>query len=198
MENKPEKNVAPEPYLSEPTAAVKDSYLEAVGEFEAAQEWSAEEAKNVRDDFDGWVERLKNRALGKDLPEGYVPESIFWLIEGDKYIGRIGVRHVLTEKLKKFGGTIGYDVRPSERRKGYGTKMLALGLQKAAELGLNEVILTCDVNNVASQKVIEANGGELLERGVVVEEQPDATRQRYKIALGSTSPQTSIKNQGKK
>ena len=103
MENKSEKNNAPEPYLSEPTTAVRDSYLEAVGEFEAAQEWSADEAKNVRDDFDGWVERLKNKALGRDLPEGYVPESVFWLIDGDKYIGRIGVRHVLTENLKKFG-----------------------------------------------------------------------------------------------
>jgi predicted acetyltransferase len=173
-----------EPYLSEPTIAVKDSYLEAVGEFEAAQEWSADEVKNAREDFEGLVERLKNRALGIDLPEGYVPESVFWLIDGDKYIGRVGVRHRLTEKMKKFGGTIGYAIRPSERRKGYGTKMLALALAKAAELGLGEAIITCDELNIGSQKIIEANGGELIERGVVVEERPNGTVRRYRIGLG--------------
>ena len=177
-----------EPYLSEPTIAVKDSYLAAIAEFEAAgeqHEWPPEKAVMVRNDFEGWVTTLKNRALGKDLPEGYVPESMFWLIDGDKYIGRVGVRHVLTDKLKKFGGTIGYAIRPSERRKGYGTKILALALVKAAELGLGEAIITCDTTNIGSQKIIEANGGELIERDVVVEERPGTTK-RYRIGLGET------------
>ena len=169
------------PYLSLPTAVVRDSFLAAVDEFEEAQEWSADEANEARSDFDGYIERLKNRAHGEDLPEGYVPESIFWLIESNTYIGRISVRHQLTEKLKNFGGTIGYAIRPSERRKGYGKKLLALGLHKAAELGINEVILTCDETNVGSRRIIEANGGELLEGGVKMEDQ-SVPKRRYKIA----------------
>lgn len=50
-------------------------------------------------------------------------------------------------------------VRPTERRKGYGTQSLTLALGLAREVGLKRVLITCDADNRASGRVIEANGG---------------------------------------
>jgi len=73
----------------------------------------------------------------------------------------VRVRQQLTEHLLQIGGHIGYDIRPSKWGKGYGNKILALGLQKAKEMGIEKVRITCDVDNVASRKIIEKNGGVL-------------------------------------
>lgn len=69
------------------------------------------------------------------------------------------MRHRLNEHLLEGGGHIGYDVRPTARRRGYATAMLRDALRKAAELGIEKALLTCDDDNVGSYKVIEANGG---------------------------------------
>lgn len=80
----------------------------------------------------------------------------------DSYPVGIGkLRHALNDQLRKSGGHIGYCIRPSERGKGYGTILLAELLKRAAGMGLEEVMLTCEQNNVTSRKVIEANKGKL-------------------------------------
>jgi predicted acetyltransferase len=73
-------------------------------------------------------------------------------------LGGIRLRHRLSERLWQDGGHIGYDIRPSERGKGYATKMLELVLEKARERGLPWVLLTVDPSNVASIRVMEKNG----------------------------------------
>ena len=84
----------------------------------------------------------------------------------DTYLGRINLRHHLNEGLSEIGGHIGYDVRPTARRRGHATAMLAAALPRAAELGIDQALVTCDAENTASRKVIEANGGVLEdERG---------------------------------
>ena len=83
--------------------------------------------------------------------------------------------------LEKEGGHIGYDIRPSERRKGYGTVLLALTLKKAQELGLHEVLVTCDSDNVDSVRIIEKNGGELI--GRAVSEHTGKEVNRYRIVF---------------
>ncbi len=65
--------------------------------------------------------------------------------------------------MKKFGGNIGYGIRPTERRKGYNKINLYLGLLEAQKLGLEKVMLDCDVNNLGSLKTMQALGG-VLER----------------------------------
>ncbi len=67
--------------------------------------------------------------------------------------------------MEDVGGHIGYRIRPSERRKGYGTLILALTLAEARKLGLPRVLLTCDQDNIASARVIQANGGALASEG---------------------------------
>jgi predicted acetyltransferase len=70
----------------------------------------------------------------------------------------------LNEVLEKEGGHIGYDIRPSMRRKGYGTEILKLSLPIAKQIGLNRVMLTCDDNNIASWKIMEKNGAVIDEK----------------------------------
>lgn len=81
----------------------------------------------------------------------------------NKIIGTINIRWNLTEKMKQFGGNIGYGIRPTERRKGYNKVNLYLGLIEAQKLGLDKVMLDCDVKNLGSDKTILALGG-ILER----------------------------------
>jgi predicted acetyltransferase len=158
--------------LLTPSERYKDSFIGAVKEFQAKAETNDRSKRYVElsvqeleKDFDTYVQREKGRSLGQDLPTGYVPETTYWLVDGDEFIGRVSIRHQLTEHLREIGGHIGYDIRPSKRRQGYGNKILELALPKAKELGIQKALLTCDETNVSSRKIIEKNGG-ILENKV--------------------------------
>ena len=148
-----------------PSAQYKRSFIEAVKEYQQ-EGGSDDRSKRYGDlsvsalemDFDAYVEKEKSHALGKNLPEGYVPETTYWLVDGGEFIGRVSIRHRFTEHLRQIGGLIGYDIRPSKRKQGYGAKILALALPRAKEIGLHKVLVTCDATNVGSRKIIEKNG----------------------------------------
>lgn len=91
----------------------------------------------------------------------------------------IDIRHRLNEYLLQFGGNIGYSVRPSQRRKGYATEMLALALEECRKLGIDRALVTCDKTNIGSAKTIQKNGG-VLENEVL---EGDRITQRYWIGL---------------
>lgn len=116
------------------------------------------------------------------MPPGRVGDSHFWLVRGQRILGTIRIRHELTPELTVVGGHIGYDVRPSERGKGYACRMLALALGKARGLGLRRVLLTCSKANAASAAVILHNGGR-LENEVPSPDSPGELMQRYWIEL---------------
>ncbi len=116
-----------------------------------------------------------------NLPEGRVAASEFWLIDKDEFIGRVSVRHMLNDCLFKIGGHIGYYIRISKRKKGYGKAILKLALQKAKQLGILKVLVTCDVGNTASQKVIEANCGVL--ENIVETGENSPKKRRYWIKI---------------
>jgi predicted acetyltransferase len=92
-------------------------------------------------------------------PAGWVTGTYLWMVDEDEVLGRISLRHDLTPWLLEAGGHIGYAVRPTARRRGVATRALGLMLPIAAERGIDPVLVTCDETNVASRKVIEANGG---------------------------------------
>ena len=98
-------------------------------------------------------------------PDGYVPQNAYWWVAGDEYLGRLAIRHRLTPHLLVEGGNIGYEVRPSARRRGHATAMLAASLPLAAALGIDQALLECDEDNPASRRVIEKIGGRLERRG---------------------------------
>ena len=95
------------------------------------------------------------------LPAGLVHQTVLWFVDGVEFLGRLSIRQELTPALNEVGGHIGYCVRPSARRRGDATQMLARSLPIAAALGIDPALVTCDVDNTGSRKVIEAAGGEL-------------------------------------
>ena len=112
-------------------------------------------------DFDEWLKRCKDYKAGKNLPLGYVPATQYICIRktDNKLIGMLQIRHSLTEFLLNYGGHIGDSISPDERQKGYGKKMLGLGIVKCKNLGIEKVLITCKDTNAASRKCIIANGG---------------------------------------
>ena len=106
--------------------------------------------------IEDWLEELKKRSSEATVPEGLVPSSTYLGIrERDNYIvGMIDIRHYLNNFLKQFGGNIGYGVRKTEKNKGYAKQMLKLALEKCKELKIKKVLITCDEDNIASEKVI--------------------------------------------
>ena len=102
-----------------------------------------------------WFEELKKRSCEDTVPEGLVPSSTYLGVrEKDNYIvGMIDIRHYLNEYLTQVGGHIGYGVRKTERNKGYAKQMLKLALEKCKELKIKKVLITCDEDNIASEKV---------------------------------------------
>lgn len=130
--------------------------------------------------FEDWFAAWQDNRTEETVREGLVPATTFLAVdEEDRLVGMIDIRHRLNEHLLNFGGHIGYSVRKSQRRRGYATEMLALGLEKCRELGLDRVLVTCYTDNAASARTIRKNGG-VLENEVQVDGE---TVQRYWIAL---------------
>lgn len=100
-------------------------------------------------------------AAGTGLPRGRVRADYLLADVVGEVVGRASVRHALTPALLEVGGHVGYAVRPAWRCRGYGRAILALSLRRCAALGLEEVLVTCDEDNPASVRVIEACGGVL-------------------------------------
>ena len=100
--------------------------------------------------------------------DGLVPDSTYFCLDTERsiFVGAVNIRHYLSEGLLLSGGHIGDGIRPSERGKGLGTRMIALALDKCRELGIGRVLMCCDSDNFASARTIEKNGG-VLENVVV-------------------------------
>lgn len=90
-----------------------------------------------------------------------VPDSTFFCLDTERniFVGAVNIRHRLNERLSVGVGHIGDGIRPSERKKGYGTKMVALALEECKKLNLDEVLMCCEKSNIASEKTIIRNGG---------------------------------------
>ncbi len=108
--------------------------------------------------FLDWIELKRNWSLGKELPEGFVPDTSFVLTDGDAYVGIFNLRHFLNDFLREGAGHIGYGISGKYRGKGYATKGLALTLKKARQMGIHEAYLSVHKDNPASLKVQQNNG----------------------------------------
>ncbi len=164
-----------------PSEEYYQSYIEAMEEYK----------QNNIDTYDFWeiskdelLKKMENYRTGNNLPEGYVKATYFWLVDNDKFIGEISIRHSLTDSLLRFGGNIGYGIRYSHWNKGIGTIMLSKALVYAKEvLGLNKVLITCNDNNFGSARVIEKNGGILQDKIINTIDGVDRLSRRYWIEL---------------
>lgn len=134
--------------------------------------------RNDYHDFDYYVENLEL----KEETNGRVPDTTLFCLDIDRnrLVGAVNIRHYLNESLLYNGGHIGDGIRPSERRKGYATAMIALALEECRKLGIDRVLMCCDKDNIGSMKSIISNGG-VLENEVVNED--GGIEQRYWIEL---------------
>lgn len=132
-------------------------------------------------DFDKWLEKIHNDLSVDTIDKDRIPATLYLTIRKSdkKIVGNVQIRHFLNEKLLNYGGHIGDSVRPSERRKGYATEQIRLALGKCKELGIDNVLIDCDKNNIGSAKAIQNNGG-VLENEIYVENE---LVQRYWISL---------------
>lgn len=155
----------PDVRLVRPTPKYLESYLEACREFKAVGTRYA--SMEDPDAFEEWkdtiFQKFYDSERGIGLREGWVPSTTFWLVKGLEFIGTGNIRHRLTSSLEKYGGHIGYAIRPSYWNQGYGTLQLRLLLREAYLLGIDPALITCDLDNPASSRVMVKNGGRLID-----------------------------------
>lgn len=148
------------PRLVSPSISYKQSFLEACQEFHREDMWEELDYSFLLYRFEDYVKELQDQEKGRGLPLGWVPSSTYWIIDNnDVFSGVINLRHRLTDSLKKFGGHVGYEIRPSKRKFGLGSWALKELIPLARKRGLKKLLVTCDDNNIASRKIIEKNGG---------------------------------------
>ena len=167
--------------LIKPTKEYEEQAKEYIQEFkDYNSEINGVGGLDKHDNYDEWLQKIEDYSKGINLGE-LVPASTYFAIrENDnKIIGMINIRHKLNDYLLQHGGHIGCSVRPTERKKGYATEILYLGLKKCMELELDKVLLTCDKSNIASAKTIQNNFG-LLENEIKTDETNEIL-QRYWI-----------------
>lgn len=167
-----------------PSIKYKESYLGALEEAKTDNDNGGAKLQEPKENesFEDFVKHFYDEIKGLNLPEGYVPATMFWLIDNGEFIGRIQIRHELTEYLSKRGGHIGYYIRPTKRKMGYGKKILEMALTEAKKLGFEKVLLSCNDDNAGSWKIIEANGG-VLENIIEPEKEGEKKKRRYWITI---------------
>lgn len=150
--------------LVKPDILYKESFIKALKAFQLeGWPWYLDlDAENINNNFQAYVDDLTSAASSPGVHG--VCETRLWADYQGQFAGFISIRHQLTPALRKFGGNIGYETAPEFRQKGIASEMLRLALPIAKKIGLNEALLTCDDDNVASIKVIEKNGGTLKEK----------------------------------
>ena len=118
----------------------------------------------LKPSFEEFINRIGQLSQWDDKEKQVAKSSVFLLIDEtvEKILGCLWLRHHIDFPIdREYGGHIGYGIRPSARGKWYATEMLQLWLQEAKKLWIDRILITCDDDNIASAKVIEANGGVL-------------------------------------
>jgi predicted acetyltransferase len=164
------------PELVEPAPRFHRSFLRAMDGFVAEGRGGPDDLSNIGRDLRQWAPEWEDPAVfaaytaavraqaleATPRAETFVPSTTLWWGEGSEYLGRIQLRQRLNSVLLETGGHIGYDVAPEHRRQGHATAMLRAMLPIVRSgYGIEQVLVSCDTDNVASRKVIESCGGVL-------------------------------------
>ncbi len=165
-------------FLDKPHIKYKDSFERYVRAYQASLD--NDEFVKYQDallDFEAYITFLSNGSMKTDAKKEWVYTSTFWLIDENEVRGVVRIRHGFVE----YAGHIGYDISPFYRQRGYGYVILRLALIEARKLGLTCVSLFCTIDNLASKKIIERNGGLYIE--TVYNEPKDEYLHAYEITL---------------
>ena len=140
--------------LVKPDKKYKKSFLEFVDDIEKTGYETFNQYKRARESFEDFLNELDDYSKGINIESGWSPFSTFWLVKNIDVIGVIRVRHKLVNEKMMLAGNIGYEIRSTQRNKGYGSEILRLGLIEAKKLGLKSVIVTSNRDNKSSIKLI--------------------------------------------
>lgn len=148
-------------FLREPNVSDKKEILDMVREIEECNDEIKFEGVGVlrgviSDNYDLFLEKLQANKYIENVRSDYANQTTYILVDDTGHIyGMVCLRHSLKGDLINIGGHIGYAIRPSERGKGYGIIQLRLVLEKAYDLGIKDVLVTCRENNIGSKKTME-------------------------------------------
>ena len=170
--------------LVTPSLQYRQTHLEAFQEFQAHGEHLDLDLTLLADRLEDLLAWIRAQQDPTTVDPGHLPFFDYWLVDQEEWIGKLTLRPRIDEQFLISGGHIGYEIRPSRRRRGYGTILLRLGLEKAREQDLSRVLLTCDETNVGSKKIIEANAGRY--ENAVQQEGTSVKKLRYWIDLSPT------------
>jgi predicted acetyltransferase len=176
--------------LARASPKFKASYVEALREGfrrgdQAAK--TSEETDQIEADFAAFFAECTDRTglittpTGERIPK--VPFDVFWLVDGETFIGEASVRYELNDLLLQIGGHVGYGIRPKFQRQRYGTLILKLALDELGARAIDRALVTCYDHNIGSAKIIEANGGKL--ENLIDDPRDGGKSRRYWIDLSS-------------
>ena len=156
-------------FLEEPSMKHKEFYEDMMEEWEkfggrlhpgALRRYSSIEGKNVT--YEKWLKWIAEDRNKDSCPKGTIPQDLYFMVnETGRIIGAISIRKVLEDEKIEIDGHLGVGIRPSERNKGYATKMIEMALTILKSMGVIKLIYTCDEDNIGSSKAIINNGGVL-------------------------------------
>jgi predicted acetyltransferase len=167
--------------LVKPSVEYKDSFLEAMREFQAEGRYAFLDLDDIEKNFENFVKDITTgkRHLHKPYEDWVepVPETILWLVKGDKDIGTLNIRHRLNWHLEKWGGHMNFLIRPSMRSKGFGRKILQKGMPIASYLGIEKALITVSPENGSAARVLEFCGAQMQD--ITPETGQFPSRKRY-------------------
>jgi len=166
--------------LVRPSAEYKESYLEALEEYHAEGRYLYQEIARLNGDFDSFLEQMRSEKGYPHQPYQDwvepVPETIVWLVKDNKYIGTVDIRHRLNWHLEKWGGHIHFNIRPSMRGKGFGTKILMKAIPIVNYIGIDKALITINPDDKAAIRIVESVGAEFEDETCATDKFPAMRR----------------------
>ena len=181
----PNDNVIPDIYFIEPTMDIADAIADYRQELlEIDSTFDGTLSLKRMPDMQEYVDSVIDRAnpIHETPEQNDLVTLLFCVRKSDsKILGSIQIRHEMDESKRLYSGHIGYSVRPSERRKGYATRILKFAVDYCRTLGINDINISCMTDNEASRRTILANGGQYRDTVHFHSDQLDIDLERYLI-----------------
>ena len=163
--------------LIRPHADYKDSYLEALAEYHEEGRYMYQNITSLSLDFDSFIKELRSEKGYPHQPYQDwvepVPETVVWLVKDEKYIGTVDIRHRLNWHLEKWGGHIHFNIRPSMRGMGFGTKMLKKAIPIINYIGIDKALITINPEDKAAITIVEGLGAEFEDETCATDKFPE-------------------------
>ncbi len=167
--------------LVKPNIIYKDSFIEAMEEFQYEGRYKFLNIDEIKEHFEGFVDDINDRKLVMhpryDSWVEVVPETVLWFVKGHEYIGSVNIRHRLNWHLEKWGGNINLLIRPSMRGKGFAKKALQKAMPIIAHLGIDKALITIKPGDKSARRIVEFCGAEFEDETPETKQFP--ARERY-------------------